>query len=170
MMTPQSAESFALWLMKDQPQLFIALAERAGVPVVKQLNGFADIFSAIGSGISTAAKSVGSFLTSSAGLTTLSTLGGVYLNTQAQKKAVQIQLEQAKAAQAAAPIETAYNPTTQAYEVLYTQQNGQRVPVTNQNVDYLLGSKAGSIFAASWFPYAAIGLVGVILFLFMRRK
>jgi len=170
MITDQSAKSFAAWLMKDQPQLFLALAEQAGVPVVKTLGGFTDILSAIGSGVSSAVSSVGSFLTSSQGLTTLASLGSVYLTTAAQKNAVNLQLAQAKAAQAAAPIETQYNPASGAYEVLYTQSNGQKVPLTSANQSSLLRTGAASVFAQPWFPYAAIAGVGLFLFLMMRRR
>lgn len=170
-MTPQSAQSFATWLMKDQPELFLALAERAGVQVNRQnMGGFSDILSAIGSGVSNAVKSVGSFLTSSQGLTTLTSLGTAYLTTAAQKNAVNIQLEQAKANAAAAPIQTTYNPNSGAYEVVYTNQNGQQVPVTAQNKNQLLNYGSTSILSQPWFPYAAIAGVGILAYLIFRGR
>lgn len=164
-MTPAAARSFTAWLMKDQPELFIALAQSAGVPVIKNLAGFSDILGAIGSGISNAASAVGTFLTSSQGLTTLATLATTYVSSQAQKSALNLQLAQAQANKPAAPIETQYNPTTAQYEVLYTQQNGQKVPLTAQDM-----ASFNSIVSKPWFPFVLAGGVAFILFFLFRRR
>lgn len=167
-MTKQSAASFAAWLAKDQPQLFLALAKNAGVPVQENLSGISDVLSAIGSGLSSAVKTVGSFVTSKEGMTTLSTLATTYLTTKAQQDAVKLQIKQAEAQEAAAPIQTSYNAATGQYEVLYTTKNGQTVPVTSQTANAVLNG--GSITSQAWFPYAAAAGVAFVLFLVLRRR
>jgi hypothetical protein len=169
MMTPDSARSFAAWLMKDQPQLFIELAKSAGIPTAQPLSGFADVMSAFGAGLSSTVKSVGSYLSSAQGQTMLTTLGTTYLATKAQKDALDLQLKQAQAGQMAAPIQTAYNPQSGAYEVLYTAQNGQQVPVTSANQQQLFASGAAGVMNQPWFPYAAAAGVAMLLWFLILR-
>lgn len=98
----RNAEQLAQWLMKNQPALFTALARQAEGRA--QLAGISDFFSSLGTGVANATTQVGSFLTSEDGLKTLTGLTGVYLQTKAQKEALQLQVKLAQAGQSVAPV------------------------------------------------------------------
>ncbi len=179
MISQKVADSLAQWLLKDQPGLFVKLAQVARVvPKNTALGDFTDILSAIGSGISTAVSSVGSFLTSAQGLQTLSTLGATYMTTQAQKNALNVQLATTAANKTAAPIQTVYNSQTGQYEALYTTANGQQQVVTSNNAAqfYPTGAIGSQTIAATasgltqYLPYIAIGGGLLVLMLLMRSR
>lgn len=171
MMTQQSATSLALWLAKQEPELFLTLSRRMGlIPTTTTLSGFTDVLSAIGSGAMNAVKSVGTFLSSKQGLETLSSLGATYLTAKAQKQALNLQMAQVQAGQTAAPIETVQNASGQ-YEVQYTTQNGQRVPLTSQNVAQYMPAAVGAtpFYKQTWFPFAVGGGLLMLFLIFNRR-
>lgn len=128
MPTPDTAaDAFAQWLMVNEPQLFEALLARTP----QSLHGFADILSNIGGGIASAAKNVGSFLTSEDGMKTLGSLSTVYLQTRMQKDAMKIQLAQAQQGLPPQPIQT--QPTASGQVgAFYYPPNAAPIPVTPQ--------------------------------------
>jgi hypothetical protein len=166
-MQDENAIKFAQWLARDQPELFIALYRRANV-VSKAANGlkdFTDLLSSIGSGIATAASSVGTYLTSSQGLQTLTALSSAYLTSKAANQAVGINLQRAQQGLPPAPIQTTYNPTTMQYEAVLP--NGQRLP-SGVNTAFSSGFSFASI--PVWAYVAAGGLVLGLLFFSSRSR
>lgn len=177
MISRNTGESLAKWLLKDQPGLFVKLAQVAQVVPSSGLGDFTDILSSIGSGISSAVSSVGSFLTSTQGLQTLATLGSSYMTTQAQKNALNVQLATAAANKPAAPIQTVLNPATGQYQAVYTTVNGQQQVVTSQTAPqfYPTGNIGAQTVAATsglsqYLPYIAIGGGVLLLLLLMNRR
>lgn len=166
MITKSSALSLAQWLANDQPRLFQALLEKAAqLKAAQGLGDFSDILSSIGSGISTAVSNVGSFLTSPAGMTTLTTIGTAYLNNQTQSNVLNAQVKIAQAGKTVAPIQTVYNPNTGQYEASYTTA-GAQYPVTSQ----LLSSITPASSMQQYLPYLLIGGgLLVVLMLFRSR-
>lgn len=174
-MREAAAEALALWLQRNEPELFAALVQRAAR---SELAGITDVLTSIGSGIAkaattvgsgiaTAAKSVGSFLASSNGMSVLSSLGQTYLQSQAQKNALQVQLASAQAGQAPAPIETRYNPTTGAYEAIVTSSSGAQL-LTPQLTQQLLSQRGFDWQRwAPWLIAGGLG-VGVLIWLITR--
>lgn len=165
----QKAASIALaqWLAVNEPELFAALAAR----VDQQLAGFTDFLSTIGSGIAkaatavgstlnTAAKSVGSFIASPNGMSVLTTLGQTYLQTQAQKNALQVQLAQASAGQMPAPIETRYDAASGAYVPVFTPVAGAPQPLTPQLTQQLLQQSIAPGWQR-WLPWIIAGTLGL---------
>lgn len=166
-MNPVAAKSFAEWLAHDQPELFVALYKKA-LPMEVQrglsgLSGFTDILSSIGTGLSSAVSSVGSFLSSPAGLTTVGTLGATYLQSQAAKQAVNVNLARAQSGVQAAPIQTVYNPSTRQYEAQLVQPTGQSIQLTPS----IMRSIAPGM--PTWAPWAIGGVALIALLLFLRR-
>lgn len=179
MINQNVANSLAAWLLKDQPALFVKLAQVTQVvPKNSALGDFTDILSSIGSGISSAVSSVGNFLTSTQGLQTLATLGSSYLTTTAQKNALNVQLATAAANKPAAPIQTVLNPATGQYQAVYTTVNGQQQVITSNTVPqfYPTGAIGAQTVAATsgiskYLPYIAVGGgVLLLLVLFSNRR
>jgi hypothetical protein len=132
--TPDTAaDYFAQWLLVNEPELFNALLARTP----QSVNGIADILSNVAGGITSAAKNVGSFLASDAGIATLGTLGAVYLQSRAQKDAVKVQLAQAQAGQPPAPIQTQPTPSG-TVAPFYYPPNAAPVPLTPQLTQQLM--------------------------------
>lgn len=135
MITPDTAaDALAQWIMVNEPQLFDALLARTP----QSVSGIADILSNIGGGVATAAKNVGSFLASDAGMSTLSSLGGMYLQTRMQKDALKIQVKQAQQGLPPAPIQTQGNPMTGTTSAYYYPQGQAPIPLTPQLTAQLL--------------------------------
>jgi hypothetical protein len=174
-----AAEALAQWLAVNEPELFAALAARADR--TGDLSGITDIISSIGSGIAKAAstvgsgltaavKGVGSFIASKDGLSTLASLGGSYLQTQAQKNALQVQLAQVQAGQPPAPIETRYDPTTGSYVPVYVPASGVPQALTPDLSAQLL-RQAGFDWGR-WAPWLIGGGIafGVVVWLLTRDR
>lgn len=120
---------FAAWLAEQQPAVFNALARQAGAGSSQpmKLEGFLDTLRSIGSGITTAAKtvagavgstvrSVGTFLGSQAGQATLSSAVQIYSQTHMPAAGViSAQYQRAQEGQAPADISMQWDPATQQY-------------------------------------------------------
>lgn len=149
-------EQFALWLAQNQPDVFQALvaqAHRRG-----QLNGITDWLTSVGSTLGSAVKSVGSFVSSPAGLATIGTLGTVYLQSQAQRDALRLQTQQLQAGYPPQPI---YSSGTDAY--YRDPATGQSYPMTSQLANQLKPPM-------NWIPIAIAGsAVIVIMFMLSGR-
>lgn len=171
-MKESSAIALAEWLAQNEPELFAALAARAE----QGLSGITDFFStlgtgiakaasSIGTGLTTAVKGVGSFLASPNGLSTLSTLGQTYLQTQAQKNALKVQLATVQAGQQPAPIETRYDAATGTYVPVYVPPAGtaqlltpdlsaqlmrDAQPAWNRYMPWLIGGGIAAAFLLAW--------------------
>jgi hypothetical protein len=113
-----AADGLAIWLANNHPALFQALAARS-----LERAGFADwsdILKSIGTGITTAVKSVGSYLASSDGVKTLSSLAGSYLTTKAQKDVLNMQVQRAEQGQEPASISYVMDSYTGQATPVYT--------------------------------------------------
>lgn len=101
MIASRHANALARWLAINQPEVFEGLlraAQGKTIPrTVSNLAGIMDVLGNFGTTFSGAVKSVGSFLTSDAGLATVGTIGGLYLQSQAQKDALKLQVATIKA-------------------------------------------------------------------------
>lgn len=151
---PDVAQALAKWIAANQPRVFEELAQQAQA---HGLSGFEDIMSGIG----TAVSNVGTFLTSPQGLTALTTLGGVYLQTQAQRAALNVQVKNAQAGYAPAPIRTTIDGTTgQVITTLDTAQGAR--PFTPADASYYLNAAT----LKTYIPYILIG-GGLLLALFL---
>ena len=157
----QNAEQLAQWLMKNQPDVFTALAKQAEGRA--QLAGISDFFSSLGTGVANATSQVGSFLTSQDGLKTLSGLTAVYLQTKAQKDALNLQV---KLAQAGQPLAAVSN-TSDVYggaSVPYYYGAGVPQPLTSSLAERLM-PRGGS----DYMPYIIIAGVLGLAVLALRR-
>lgn len=143
MTTEASAEQLAEWLAKNEPALFDALLREAATQSA-QLHGVTDFLSSIGTSITSAVKTVGSYLTSEKGINTLTTLGGAYLGYKTQQNVLQTQVALAQAGMSPAPIQNTVD------------QSGRPVPVytpTNQVAsDQLLYQLRPSFFEQYKWP------------------
>lgn len=154
-------EDFALWLAKNQPQVFQALLASARKRA--QLSGITDWLSSVGTSLGGAVKSVGSFLTSEQGLATVGVLGTMYLQTQAQRDALRLQTAQVRAGYPPAPV---YSVGAGDTSVPYYRDpaTGQSYPLTPQLANQLQPP-------TNW---TMIGLAGgaviVILFMLSGRR
>jgi hypothetical protein len=122
----KAAVSFAKWLAQDQPALFVELYKRAHV----SLGDFTDVLSSIGTSLSDAVSGVGSFLTTGGGASAIAQLGGAYLQTQAARNAVNVNLARAQSGLPPAPIQTVFNQSTGQYEAVLQQPGGVMAPLT----------------------------------------
>jgi hypothetical protein len=173
---PASAKALATWLAQTHPDLFLAvyhLAAFGGTPQTSGLGDIGDFLSSIGSSISDAASSVGSFLTNSDNLKALTGLASTYLNTQSQANVLNAQIARAQASQPPLPVQYTQNSAGQYVPVVPVASNGlvvqpnssavaQYVPVTSS----MFASSGGSFGAlTSYLPYLLGGavLVGVLL-------
>jgi hypothetical protein len=156
----ENARALADWLMKNQPQLFTALAKRAEGRA--QLAGITDFFSSLGTGVANAASQVGSFISSPEGMKTLTGLTTVYLQSKAQKDALNAQVKLAQAGVPLAPIantQDVYGGTVPYY---YPPNGGPPIPMSSQ----LAAQLAPRSGLQDYLPYIAIagglGLLFVI--------
>lgn len=169
-----SGEEFALWLAKNQPDLFLKMLKAAQGG---KLAGLTDVLASIGSGLSTAAKAVGSFAVSKEGATTIASLGAVYLTTRQQKAALNTQVQLAQLGQSPAPIamppgmqpilsSAPVSPVTGIPTASGTLQNFQPIPYTPEVGQQLVTTAAFKAYA----PWAlAVGGVFLALFAFRRK-
>lgn len=187
-MNEAAAAALALWLQRNEPELFAALARKVGVPqppgpgeLAGELAGWADVFKSVGSAIATGvskiggiAKSVGSFIASPNGVNVLSTLGETYLATKAQKQAVEVQLAAAQAGLPPAPIETTFDPATNTYvPIIQNPATGFSQPLTPQISTQLLaelGTARPGFDWRKWAPWLAVGGLGVVLLFWLASS
>lgn len=152
-------EALALWIAKNQPQVFERLMRSAQQRA--QLSGITDWLSSVGTSLGGAVKSVGSFLSSPEGMATVGALGTVYLQTQAQKDALKLQLSQARAGYPPQPV---YSVGTQNVPYYQDPATGQSYPLTSQLASQLQPPM-------NWTPIAIAGGVGALLLvLFMGKR
>lgn len=161
-MPTSSALSFAVWLSRDQPDLFKALLRKA-VPAGQGLGDWSDFFSDIGSGVGSAVTGVANFIASPGGSSAINTIANTVVQSQAQKNALQVQMAQLNRNQMAAPIQTVYNPTTGQYEATLYSAAGP-MPLTSS-----LTQRLSSTGVMQYLPYIVIGGGFLLLLLFMRR-
>lgn len=144
----QSAQSLAIWLAQEQPQVFEALLRTAMGEPRPQLNGLTDWLSSIGTSVGSAVSSAAQYLTSQEGMKTLSSIGAVYLQTQAQKDALKLQLAQAQAGNALYPIQSVGGNYNTAVPI-YTP--------TGQSLTPSLTNQLWPTQTANWLPWALAG-------------
>lgn len=125
----QNAEQLAIWMARNQPALFAAIARKSG----NAETTLGSLWTAIGSGISkagmiasTAVKSVGGFLANPSNMKNLADLGGVYLTTKAQKQALQYQMQQLSQGSPPADVEVTGNVAT-------VRKGNKRVPLSSMS-------------------------------------
>jgi len=160
---------FAAWLQKNEPALFGELERRANmVPAeARALAGWTDIFSTVGSALGSAAKNVGSFLTSEAGMATVGGLATVYLASQSQKNAMNLQLAQVQAGQSPLPIQNTVTNGGQVSPYYYPPAGGMPQPLTTQLTNYLMPPQS---FVKEYWPLLAGGGGLLLLFMLSSRK
>ena len=161
-----AGDAFALWIAQNQPDLFKALLQKTAEQHAHRrgtgLSGITDWLSTVGSSIGSAAKNVGSFLSSPEGMKSLTSLSSVYLQTQAQKDALRIQLAYAQSGQAPAPVQmmgTAPGTQTPYY---IDPNTGLRMALTPQLTNQLLPQQSFET-VLPWI----LGGGGVLLLLFV---
>lgn len=185
-----AAQAFAAWLEQNEPTLFQALLREAAAngAVLKGLGDWSDILSSvgnvasdIGSGISDAASSVGGWLTSSTGLSSLTSLANTYLQSQTAQSVTQMQLSRAAQGLAPAPVTYATNTAGQVVPV-YTGTTvpssiapyaGQAVNLGNGITGVPLSTPALAALSGTtlqqYLPYILLGGGLLVLALFMRN-
>jgi hypothetical protein len=131
----QAAIELASWLYHVHPELFAAAYVAARTGRAATLGDFSDILdsvgnglSAVGSGLESAVGSVGSWLSSSQGLTTLSSLGTAYLNNQTQQNVLQTQIARTQALQS--PLAVSYTQAANGAIVPVLPYSSTGVPLT----------------------------------------
>lgn len=163
-------EELALWLAKNQPQVFKSVLRTLAQDEARRrgtgMAGISDWLSGIGSTLGGAVKSVGSFITSPTGLATLTAAGGLYLQTQAQKDALKVQVANARAGYSPAPIQT-IGTTPQTQLPVYTDPaTGIQYPFTSQLSSQLMPQKT----FRDYLPWIGLGIGGVALVYFLTRS
>lgn len=189
-----AAQAFAAWLQQNEPALFNALAAEAAKKspglgdwssILSSIgSGVENVAGDLGSGISSAASSVGDYLTSSQGLSSLTSLANTYLQSQTAQSVAQVQLSRAQQGLAPAPVSYATNSAGQVVPV-YTGVNpaltagAEPVNLGNGQVGYTLGasqlsSLGGNSFSTFLQAYGlplALGVGGIlVLWLLMSRR
>lgn len=174
----------AAWLGQNFPELYNELIIRAGNPTGappnvqlspppdKGLAGFTDVLSSIwggitkvatnvASGLSSTVQGVGNFLASKEGASALATLAvAKYGASSSQASVIGTQLNRTQAGQTPAPIQTVYDPATQTYVPVLTQ-NGVNYPVNNQVLQQLQPSFLDRY--GMWIAIGGIGLIALTL-------
>jgi hypothetical protein len=165
-MRAQDADRLARWIADNQPRLFAQLLTRSGLPK-EELAGIFDSLSTFGTSVGNAVSSVGSYLTSQDGLNSIAKLGTTYLQTQAQRDALQTQLRLAQSGQPLAPIYTATPYTTAIANGVYYQPN-PTVPAQPFNASLVSAPEAqiGGI-PVKWI---AIGGVALLVLVFVIKS
>lgn len=160
-MNKQNADALANWLARNQPQVFEQLYKAAHQRA--QLSGITDWLSAVGTSVGTAAKSVGSFLTSQEGMATLGTIGSIYLQSQAQKDALKLQVANAQAGYAPANVQTVGANPYNSVPVYVDPVTGYQQPLTPQLTQQLMPPSS----IMQYLPWVLAG--GVVLLFAFRR-
>src|SRR6266850_1937901 len=99
---PAAADAFAAWLYQTHPDLFLAayhLAAFGATPDTTGLGDISDFLSSIGTGVSSAVSSVGSFLTNTDNIKAIAGLAGSYLSAKTQQNVVNAQLARLQSSQ-----------------------------------------------------------------------
>jgi hypothetical protein len=162
-MKPKGAgEQFAVWLAQNQPDVFQALAAQAHK--AGQLHGITDWLTGVGTSLGAAVKSVGSFVSSPAGLSALTAASGVYLQTRAQKDALKLQTAQLRAGYAPQPVYTAGANGEVAYYI--DPQSGTQYPLTPQLSSRLTPQKTLTDYA----PWLIGGGFALAILFTLTRK
>lgn len=177
MMKDLAAQAFAAWLSQNEPELFAALVQRArqrGDAPAAGLGDWSSILSSIGSGIASAVKNVASYVSSPQGVNSLSSLAQTYLQSQGQKNALKVQLAQAQAGYAPAPIETRYDAATNTYVPIYTPPigtpgAGTAIPLTPDLSAQLLSNAQGADWTR-WLPWIIGGGAAALLVIWLATR
>lgn len=168
MMTPRSAQSFSVWLLKEHPALFYSIAKKQN----PSLGDFSDIFSSIGSAFSGAVDSVSSWVTNPENVKSLTTLASTYFaasaaksNANAQTAVLNAQLARANTGQPAAPITYAYNAQNQPVPVYTGTPSpalalGSQVLLPSAQVGYTVTPQTVSSLTPSFLQQYGLWLVG----------
>lgn len=163
---------FASWLASNYPEFFEALAAHA--TNANNLSGWTDVFSAIGSGISKAATTVGTlvqrvgdFVSTDDGQKTIQSLANIYLKTQANRDAVRVQQTALSQGAPPAPIIAATQPTTGVTVPMYAPPNQPPTPLTPAVAQQLIAANAGSS-SLDWKSAGFVAVVGVGALLIAR--
>lgn len=157
-MNKKAATDLSHWLAINQPKVFEALvieANRNG-----QLNGLTDWLSSVGTSVTGAIKNVGSFLTSTEGLTALTAVGGVYLQTQAQRDVLRAQVQQAQAGQSLLPVQSVGANPYSSVPVYVDPRTGQSMPWNSQ----LSQQFAPQSINPLWYIVGGVVLIGAVVF------
>lgn len=181
-MTQPSAavgRQFAAWLYNIHPDLFLAayhLAKFGATPRTTGLGDVSDFLSSIGDDVSSAVSSVGDWMTSSQGLSSLSSLGTAYLQGQAQQSVLQTQIARVQANQSPLAVGYTTNAQGQIVGVLPISSAGTPVTVSSQvapqvasyvqTTPSVLSAYTPSFNWQQYLPYIAIGgalLLGMIV-------
>jgi hypothetical protein len=163
-----SYTALASWIAAVHPEIFKMLyAQAAQKPVAagtSQMGDLSDFFSGVGDTFSNAVSSVGDYLSSSQGISTLASLGTAYLNSQSSQNVLQTQVARAQAAQPPAPI-------------TYTQNaQGQLIPVIGSGVatvavtPQILQSLTPASVLSKYGLYIAGGVGLLAILLLLNRK
>ena len=167
MVTTKSAQSFAIWLLNEHPALFYAIAKKQS----PGLNGLSDVLSNVGGAFSSAVSSVGSWLSNSQNIASLTSLAGTYFATSAAKSAadaqvaaLQTQASRAQAGQSAAPISYMYDANNNPVPV-YTGGTvipglGQQVSLPSGQIGYTLSPTALNSLNPSFVQKYGLWLIG----------
>lgn len=148
MILKKNADALARWLADNQPEVFEGVLRTALVKKTPRstvgLSGISETLSAFGTSFGSAVKSVGSFLTSEDGMKALGTVGGLYLQSQAQKDALKLQTAVVQAGYSPYPVQNVgvntngaspiYTPTGQ---YLTSSLANQLTPKTSVLQEYL---------------------------------
>ncbi len=167
MITQTSAQSFAVWLLKEHPALFYAVAKHSN----PSLGAFSDILSNVGGAFSTAVKGVGTWISNPENMKSLVALGGTYFATQAAKDAanaqiamLQTQADRAQSGQTAAPISYTYDAAGNPVPV-YTGSSlipglGNQVALPSGQLGYTMSPNALATLQPSFIQKYGLWLVG----------
>jgi hypothetical protein len=163
MILRKNADALALWLAKNQPEVFegaLRAAQGQSIPrTPSNLAGITDVLSSIGTSFGSAVKSVGSFLSSENGIKTLGAVGGLYLQSQAQRDALRLQVATVQAGYPPQPVQNVGYNTNTAVPMYGTQ------PLTPTLTNQLLPRTSILREYAPW----AIGFAVALGFLYVSR-
>lgn len=157
----ESGIALAQWLAKNEPALFDLMAREAATESA-QLNGISDFITSLTSSVTTAAKSVGTYLTSAKGMDTLLAAGSAYLGYKTANNVLQTQAAIASAGGFPAPITNTTNPANGQSLAVYTP--------TNQAVTPSLLNQLQPSFLSQYGPMLALGGVGLFVLISLLRR
>lgn len=165
MLLKKNTDALAVWLAENQPEVFESVLRTAlGKKIprsVSGLSGISDTLSSLGTSFGSAVKSVGSFLASENGIKTLGTVGGLYLQSQAQRNALRLQTATVQAGYAPYPVQNVGVDTNSAVPIY--GPTGQRLtPSLTQRL-----MPQGSILR-EYLPWALV-FAGALALLFVAR-